>query len=238
MKIASDSSPSKYSVLKRVVEIKQIDVANRWVDTIIQWQQSNTTRKRHSWWLTELLSQIFRVLSSEAETSRLESEDQETSEMPWNRQQKIRRSRQQRRQRSGPGPGPGHLPVYGPRWIFQTSHRTLPRSLSACLQLKRRRRRRRLSCSQDAFKDWWLWGRRHLTGAGQPLSVGAEFYRRHGFCVSGQRELHRVVWFGRVGLETHHNGSKTRLKGRQRWKMNHQFCWFTAWPSKLKTLMV
>lgn len=32
--------------------------------------------------LTELLSQIFSVLSSDAETSRLESDDQETSEIP------------------------------------------------------------------------------------------------------------------------------------------------------------
>lgn len=57
-------------------------------------------------------------------------------------------------------------------------------------------------------------GRRRLgflTGAGQPLSVGAEFDRRHGLRVSGQRELHRVVWFGRVGLQTHHNMSKTRF---------------------------
>lgn len=33
--------------------------------------------------LTELLSQILSVLSSEAETSRLESEDHETSEIPY-----------------------------------------------------------------------------------------------------------------------------------------------------------
>lgn len=32
--------------------------------------------------LTELLSQILSVLSSEAETSRLESDDQDTSEIP------------------------------------------------------------------------------------------------------------------------------------------------------------
>lgn len=32
--------------------------------------------------LTELTSQIFRVLSSDADTSRLESEDQATSDMP------------------------------------------------------------------------------------------------------------------------------------------------------------
>lgn len=51
-------------------------------------------------------------------------------------------------------------------------------------------------------------GRRQLTGAGQPLSVGAEFNRRHCLRVSGQRELHCVVWFGRVGLEMHHNRSK------------------------------
>ena len=40
--------------------------------------------------LTELLSQIFRVLSSEAETSRLESEDQETSEIPCTQKTEIR----------------------------------------------------------------------------------------------------------------------------------------------------
>lgn len=33
--------------------------------------------------LTELTSQIFRVLSSEAETRRLESDDQATSDIPW-----------------------------------------------------------------------------------------------------------------------------------------------------------
>ena len=44
--------------------------------------------------------------------------------------------------------------------------------------------------------------REELTGAGQPLSVGAELDGGDGLGVSGQRELHSVVWFGRVGLET------------------------------------
>ena len=42
---------------------------------------------------------------------------------------------------------------------------------------------------------------RRLTGAGEPLPVGAELHRGNGLGVSGQRELHRVVWLGRVSLE-------------------------------------
>lgn len=41
------------------------------------------SQERHPERLTELTSQIFRVLSSEAETRRLESDDQATSDMPW-----------------------------------------------------------------------------------------------------------------------------------------------------------
>lgn len=40
-----------------------------------------------------------------------------------------------------------------------------------------------------------------LTGAGQPLSVGTKLDRRNSFCVSSQRELYCVVWFGWVRLE-------------------------------------
>lgn len=49
----------------------------------INWIYCNTFLILISLSLTELLSQIFSVLSSEAETSRLESEDQETSEIPY-----------------------------------------------------------------------------------------------------------------------------------------------------------
>lgn len=42
-----------------------------------------------------------------------------------------------------------------------------------------------------------------LTGAGEPLSAGAELDRGNGLRVSGQGELHRVVGFSRVRLETH-----------------------------------
>lgn len=39
--------------------------------------------------LTELTSHIFRVLSSEAETRRLESEDHATSDIPWGRKHTV-----------------------------------------------------------------------------------------------------------------------------------------------------
>lgn len=39
--------------------------------------------------LTELTSHIFRVLSSEAETRRLESEDQATSDIPWGEKTEV-----------------------------------------------------------------------------------------------------------------------------------------------------
>lgn len=40
-----------------------------------------------------------------------------------------------------------------------------------------------------------------LTGAGQPLSVGAELDRGDGFSVASQRELQAVVWFGGCRLQ-------------------------------------
>ena len=42
---------------------------------------------------------------------------------------------------------------------------------------------------------------RSLTGAGQPLSVGAELDRGDGFRVAGQGELQAVVGLGRRRLE-------------------------------------
>ena len=39
--------------------------------------------------LTVAKSQIFRVLSSEAETSSFESDDQDTSEIPWKKASKL-----------------------------------------------------------------------------------------------------------------------------------------------------
>lgn len=45
--------------------------------------------------LTELTSHIFRVLSSEAETRRLESDDQATSDIPWGRKHTTGLSQQE-----------------------------------------------------------------------------------------------------------------------------------------------
>lgn len=52
------------------------------------WTLRNTTRKEYYILLTVAKSQIFRVLSSEAETSSFESDDQDTSEIPCKKQKK------------------------------------------------------------------------------------------------------------------------------------------------------
>lgn len=123
-----------------------------------------------------MLSQIFRVLSSEAETSRLESEDQETSEMPWKRRAKDEKkiqtgTRTRTRTRTLTSLWPtmdfSNFPSYAPQIFI---------SLSAAKT--KQKNPKTLSCSEDAFKDSEFSCRSRLgflTGAGQPLSVGAEF---------------------------------------------------------------
>ena len=53
------------------------------------WTLRDTSRREYYILLTVAKSQIFRVLSSEAETSSFESDDQDTSEIPCKKKTKA-----------------------------------------------------------------------------------------------------------------------------------------------------